>query len=53
MLRSITPLLAMGFFASVPALASEPIAVPHFNSVKLHAGGDVTIVPGPAQARDP
>lgn len=49
MLRSITPLFAMAFFASVPALASEPIAVPHFDSVELHAGGDVTILPGPVQ----
>ncbi len=50
MLRSITPLLAMGFFAASCALASEPIAVPHFDLVELHAGGDVTIVPGPYSA---
>ena len=49
MLRSITPLFAMAFFASVPALASEPIALPHFDSVELSAGGDLTIVPGPVQ----
>jgi hypothetical protein len=39
----------MAFFGSVPALASEPIAVPHFGSVELKAGGDVSIVPGPVQ----
>lgn len=49
MLRSLTPVFVMAFFASVPALASEPIPVPHFNSVQLKAGGDVSIVPGPVQ----
>lgn len=49
MLRSLTPVFAMAFFASAPALASEPIPVPHFDSVELKAGGDVTIVPGPVQ----
>jgi hypothetical protein len=49
MLRSLTPVFAMAFFASVPALASEPIPVPHFASVQLKAGGDVYIFPGPVQ----
>ena len=43
------PLFAMAFVASVPALASEAVSVPHFNAVELRGGGDVVMVPGPAQ----
>jgi hypothetical protein len=39
----------MAFVAAVPALASEPIAVPHFDSVDLRGGGDVVVVPGPVE----
>ena len=49
MVRSLAPVFAMAFVASVPALASEPIAVPHFDSVDLRGGGDVTVVPGPVE----
>ena len=49
MVRSIYPLFAFALAASAPALAAEPIPVPHFRSVQLEAGGDVTIVPGPTQ----
>ena len=49
MVRSIIPLFAFAFVASAPALAEVPIAVPQFRSVQLQAGGDLEIVPGPAQ----
>lgn len=49
MVRSIYPLFAFALAASAPALAAEPIPVPQFSSVQLEAGGDVDIVPGPAQ----
>ena len=49
MIRSVVPLMAFAFVASAPALAAEQIAVPHFTSVQLRDGGDVTIVPGPVQ----
>jgi len=49
MLRSLLPAFAMAFAASVPALAFEPIALPHFDSVELKGGGDLVIVPGPVQ----
>ena len=47
MVRTMFPLLAMTLVASVPALASETISVPSFDSVQLRGGGDLTIVPGP------
>jgi hypothetical protein len=51
MLRSTIffPLFAMALVASVPALASEAVGVPHFNGVELRGGGDVVLVPGPVQ----
>jgi hypothetical protein len=49
MVRSLVPLFAVAFVASVPALAAEPIPVPQFRSVELTAGGDVYLVPGPVQ----
>src|SRR5689334_25306214 len=49
MIRTIAPLFAWALLASVPALASEYVAVPHFDSVELRGGGDVTLVPGPVQ----
>jgi hypothetical protein len=48
-MRSILPLFTAALAASAPALAAEPIPVPHFNSVELSDGGNVSIVPGPAQ----
>ena len=49
MVRSTIPLFLFAFVASAPAVAAEPIPVPAFRSVELEAGGDVYIVPGPAQ----
>lgn len=49
MVRSMAPLFAFAFLASAPALAAEPIPMAAFNSVRLEAGGDVYIVPGPVQ----
>lgn len=49
MIRSVVPLLVFPLIASVPAIAAEPIAVPHFNSIQLRDGGSVSIVPGPVQ----
>src|SRR5690348_8802758 len=49
MIRTIAPLFAWALVASVPALASEYVAVPHFDSVELRGGGEVSLVPGPAQ----
>ena len=46
---SIVPFFAAALALSVPALAAEPIALPHFDSVELNGGGDLTIVPGPVQ----
>lgn len=49
MIRSIVPLFAFAFVASVPALANELVPVPQFHSVELRGGGDVVIVPGPTE----
>lgn len=49
MVRSILPLFAFALVASVPAVGAELVPVPQFDSVELRGGGDVTIVPGPAQ----
>src|SRR4051795_4165715 len=48
-MRSIIPLFALAFAVSAPALAAEVVPVPAFRSVELRGGGDVSIVPGPAQ----
>jgi hypothetical protein len=48
-MRSICPLFVLVFVASAPALAAEDIAVPHFDSIELKAGGDLDIVHGPIQ----
>lgn len=45
----VLPMLTFGLVVSAPVLAAEQIPVPHFSSVQLSDGGDVTIVPGPAQ----
>ena len=49
MIRTIFPLLCLALVSSVPAIAAEPIPLPHFDSVGLEAGGDVYLVPGPVQ----
>ena len=51
-MRSTVPLFALALAASAPALATEIVPVPHFRSVELRGGGDVTVVPGPVAARD-
>lgn len=49
MIRTIVPLLALALAASAPTLASELVPAAHFNSVELRGGGNVELVPGPAQ----
>ncbi|HEY7005211.1 MAG TPA: DUF2807 domain-containing protein [Sphingomicrobium sp.] len=49
MIRSMVPLIAMAFVASVPALSAEVVPVRHFDSVELRGGGNVSVVPGPVQ----
>ena len=49
MSKSVVPLLAFALAASAPALGAESIPVPHFNSIQLSDGGNVTVVPGPVQ----
>ena len=49
MLRSVIPLFAFAFAASVPALASEIVSVARFDNVELRGGGNVTVVPGAVQ----
>ena len=47
---SILPMFAVALAMSAPALASaESVPVSNFRSVELRGGGDLTIVPGPAQ----
>jgi len=48
-MRSTIALLAAAFVVSVPAFADEAVPVPQFNSAELRGGGQVTVVPGPAQ----
>jgi hypothetical protein len=47
--RSLAPLFAAAFAASAPAIASELVPLPHFNAVELRGGGEVTVLPGPAE----
>lgn len=49
MIRTIFPLLALAFVASVPALAGELVPTGQFDAVGLEGGGSVSIVPGPVQ----
>ena len=46
MIRSVLPLFALALVASVPAVASELVPVPHFDAVELRGGGNVAVVPG-------
>src|SRR3982751_3293371 len=48
-MRSIIPLFAVAFAAAAPALATETVPVPTFRSVELRGGGEIDVVPGPAQ----
>ena len=48
-MRSILPLFAFAIVASTPVLAMELVPVPPFRSVELRGGGNVVVVPGPAQ----
>ena len=48
-MRSIAPLFALALAVSAPALATEVVPVAPFRSVELRGGGDVVVVPGPAQ----
>lgn len=49
MVRSILPLFTAAFLASAPAVADEIVPVPRFDSVELRGGGNVIVVPGPAE----
>jgi hypothetical protein len=49
MIRKFLPLFALPLAASAPALAIELVALPHFDAVELRGGGEVAVVPGPAQ----
>ena len=48
-MRSVIPLFALVFAVSAPALAVEVVPVTPFRAVELRGGGDVALVPGPAQ----
>lgn len=48
-MRSLAPLFALAIASGAPALATEVVPVPAFRSVELRGGGEVTVVPGPAQ----
>jgi hypothetical protein len=48
-MRSPIPLLAFALALSAPALGTELVPVPQFRSVEVFGGGEITVVPGPAQ----
>ena len=48
-MRSVFPLFAVALASAAPVLATEIVPVPAFSSVQLRSGGEVTVVPGPAQ----
>lgn len=48
-MRSFIPLFTLVFLASAPVLAAEVVSVPPFRSIELRGGGEVVVVPGPAQ----
>lgn len=48
-MRSLLPFFTAALLASAPALASEFVPVPPFNSIQLRGGGVVSVVPGPVQ----
>ena len=48
-MRNLIPLFILPMAAAAPALATEAVPVPAFRSVQLRGGGEVTILPAPAQ----
>lgn len=48
-MRSTVSLLVFAIAISSPAFATELVRVPQFRSVEIRGGGDITVVPGPAQ----
>lgn len=48
-MRSLLPLFVLAFASTAPALATEVVPLPSFDSVQLRGGGIVTVVPGPRQ----
>ena len=46
---STFPLFAAALAISAPVLATEVVPVPQFRSVELRGGGNLTVVPGPAE----
>ena len=48
-MRYMLPSLLFVFAAFVPAFAAENVPVPAFHNVELIGGGEVRLVPGPAQ----
>jgi len=49
MIRSLIPLFVLPLALAAPAMADEVVPLAHFDSVELRGGGDVTVVPGPAE----
>jgi len=49
MLRPLLPLFSAATLATAPAIASEVVPVPRFDSVQLRGGGSVVVVPGASQ----
>lgn len=48
-MRSLLPLFILAFASTAPALASEVVPLPSFDSVQLRGGGQVTVVPAARQ----
>ena len=48
-MRSLFPMMILPLAASIPAIAAENVAVPAFNNIELRGGGEIMLVPGPAQ----
>jgi hypothetical protein len=48
-MRTLIPLFILPLAAAAPALATETVSVAAFRSVQLRGGGELTVVPGPAQ----
>ena len=46
----IASLVVLATLAATPSLASELVSFPHFDSLQLRGGGEVTIRPGPVQS---
>lgn len=48
-MRNLIPLFVLPLVAAAPALATETVPVSAFRSVQLRGGGEITVVPAPAQ----